>query len=77
MLRQSAALSSATQHAMPPERGGKCVTEVVLMGTECFDTRFSISFSCVWDIVRSIKNACPKIYFYDITKCNVLMSLLL
>ena len=26
-MRQSAALSSATQHAMPPEIGGKCGTE--------------------------------------------------
>ena len=32
---QSAALSSATQHAMPPELGGKS-------GTECLNTRFPL-----------------------------------
>ena len=31
--KQSAALSSATQHAMPPEFGGK-------RGTECLNARF-------------------------------------
>ena len=33
--RQSAALSSATQHAMPPEFGGN-------WGTECLNTRFPL-----------------------------------
>ena len=33
--RQSAALSSATQHTMPPELGGK-------WGTECLNTRFPL-----------------------------------
>ena len=33
--RQSAALSSATQHAMPPESGRK-------WGTECLNTRFPL-----------------------------------
>ena len=32
---QIAALSSATQHAMPPELGGKS-------GTECLNTRFPL-----------------------------------
>ena len=35
MSRQSAALSSVTQHAMPPELGGK-------WGTECLNTRFPL-----------------------------------
>ena len=35
MLRQSAALSSATQHAMPPEFGGK-------WGTQGLNTRFTL-----------------------------------
>ena len=34
--RQSAALSSATQHAMPPESGRK-------WGTECLNTRFPLA----------------------------------
>ena len=35
MSRQSAALSPATQHTMPPELGGK-------WGTKCLNTRFSL-----------------------------------
>ena len=34
--RQRAALSSATQHAMTPELGGK-------WGTECLNTRFPLA----------------------------------
>ena len=33
--KQSAALTSATQHAMPPEFGGK-------WATECLNTRFTL-----------------------------------
>ena len=35
LSRQSAALNSATQHAMPPESGGK-------WATECLNTRFPL-----------------------------------
>ena len=38
MSRLSAALSSATHHAMPPEFGRKC-------GTECLNTRFDRDFN--------------------------------
>ena len=44
--RQSAALSSATQHAMPAELGGK-------WGTECLNTRFPLSACCVRDTAWS------------------------
>ena len=36
MSRQSAALSSANQHAMPPDFGRK-------WGTECLNTKFPLS----------------------------------
>ena len=38
--RHRAALSSATQHAMPPELGGK-------WGAECLNTRFPLSVKLI------------------------------
>ena len=45
MSRTSTALSSATQHAMPPEHGSKC-------GTECPSTRFPTAYPAVCKIQR-------------------------
>ena len=45
MLRQSAALSSATQYAMPPKFGDK-------RGTECLNTRFPLWYPAVCGIQR-------------------------
>ena len=47
--RQSAALSSTTEHAMPPELDGKC-------GTECLNTRFPLpTLLCAVYSVKLIK----------------------
>ena len=49
MSRLSAALSSATQHAMPPEFGRK-------WGTECLNTRFPLpTLLCAGNSVKLIK----------------------
>ena len=50
MSRQSAALSSTTQYAMPPEIGGK-------WGTECPNTRFPLpTLLCAGYSVKLKKN---------------------
>ena len=52
MSRQSAALSSATQHAMSPKLGGK-------WGTECLSTRFPLPILLVtgYSMMKLIYNS--------------------
>ena len=56
--RQSASLSSATQHAMPPEFGRKS-------GTECLNTRFPLpTLLCAGYRVKLIKQNDCRLKFY-------------
>ena len=57
--RQSAALSSATQHAMPPEFGRK-------WGTECLNTRFPSAYPAVCGIQREADFY--NIYIFSLTR---------
>ena len=55
---ESAALSSATQHAMPPEIGGK-------WGTECLNTKFPLpTLLCAGYSVKLKKKYCLSPIFY-------------
>ena len=65
--RQSAALSFATQHAMPPELGGK-------WGTECLNTKFLLT-CCVRDTAWSWF-IFYFIFFILVKACNVLIFVL-
>ena len=56
--RQNAALSSATQHAMPPEFGRK-------WGTECLNTRFPLPFSATYTAALLCAGYSVKLIWFD------------